>query len=111
MSLECRLAFLVSARETLPATILASGYDLVEYFSEYYVLVTDNLDYEDYFEGPKRKIENLAKEIYIQDYVYSLDYEREDLYALFGEFSSEKELFDRWWNIKLIECSDIPTRW
>jgi hypothetical protein len=103
-----RLAFLVTPKESLRLQLKGKKYDLIDYFEDY-VLVTENLDYEEYFEGPKERIYKAAKEIYMSEVVRNLDLSDSDMFDIFGVFQTELELFDNWWGIKILDCTGIPT--
>ncbi len=111
MSLSCRLGYIVTAKPELFEHLKIVDSDLDEYFREGYIVVTEELDYEEYFESWKKLIIQKCKTCFIRESVYSLDYSKEELVEIFGDFSSDIDLFDKWWTLTSADCSEIPTDW
>ena len=111
MSISCRLGYIVKAKDSLFEQLSSVNSGLGEYFRQNYVLVTENLDYEVYFEGWKKTIKQKCKIHFVKETIYLLDYPKKELIMLFGEFNSEEDLFDKWWSLELADCDEIPTDW
>ena len=111
MSFKSRLGYLVVARKELLARLAGLDSNLVELFSEHYVLSTDELEYEKFFEGWKSVIIDKCKSHFIKEVIFDLDYSKDEMLSLFGSFESELELFDKWWTLENTDCFQIPTDW
>lgn len=112
MTFKCRLGYLAIAKKELYQQLESVGSDLSDYFSSHNVMITEKLDYEEYFEGGwKSKIIDNCKTQFIKETVFDLEFTKEELVKLFGQFSSEVELFDRWWVFEKVDVSEIPTNW
>ena len=111
MSFKNRLGYLVKVRGELFTKLRELDSDLVEYFAENYVMMTDELEYEKYLEGWSKLIISNCKSQFIKEVVYELDYSKDELLTLFGDFESENELFDKWWTLEYADCMQIPTDW
>jgi len=109
--IDCQLGYLVKPKQKLFSNLLEKGSDIGEYFTLNYVVTTDILDYEEYFEGWKLKIVELAKEHFIKDTVFELEYSQEEFFKLFGTFEKLINLFDRWWVLEEVDISQIKTTW
>ena len=111
MSIECRLGYLMKPKPGLIEQLRSVGSDLHEVYKGNIVIVTEKLDYEEYFEGSKRLIIEKCKVCFVREFVFNWDYSKDELYTLFGKFETELELFDRWWVAESAECEEIPTDW
>lgn len=109
--MNCRLGFIVEAKSELTDHLKSLDSDLLEYFNENHILTTDELEYEEFFEGWKNRIQDSAKVEFIRTTVYGLDFSKPELENLFGNYSNEIELFNRWWSLKEANCEIIPTNW
>ena len=111
MSIKIRLAFLLMPIPSLRDRLVGAQSDLRGYFQPGQVVVTDELDYETYFEGWKSRVETSAKKFYVLDFVRTLEYTEDEMLSIFGGFESDLELFDKWWVLNELSCSEMPTDW
>ena len=107
-----RLGFIVKAKNELIESLKSQGNDLHEYFSENYILATEEDDFESAFEGYNKSIVQSAKNIFINETVLNcLEMSTNEMLLVFGEYSSNIELFDKWWILETADCDIIPTTW
>ena len=71
--MKIRLGYIVKAKPKLIERLRSQGNDLHEYFSENYILATEEHDYEEAFEGYKKTIIECAKNTFINQTVLELD--------------------------------------
>ena len=113
-SINCRLGYLVIPKPELFEYLKKTEPKLVEYFEEHYSVITEELDYQEYFEGTKRHIIDACKSFFIEDTVATVacsdDYSKDEAEKLFGSFDTPVELFDRWWSFTALDCSQVPTK-
>jgi len=108
---KCRLGYLAKPKDEFITHLREIGSDLDEYFLQNHVVITDNLEYEEYFEGWKRSILEKAKAHFIVDTIFDLDYSKEEMVELFGPFENEIQLFDNCWYFEDADIAQIPTDW
>ncbi|WP_444996734.1 hypothetical protein [Aliikangiella sp. IMCC44359] len=113
-STNCRLGYLVVPKPGLFKYLQKNNPELIEYFKKHYSVVTEELDYEEYFEGPKGHIIDACKSFFIEDTIGTVacsgDYSKGEVEKLFGNFGSPVELFDKWWSFAEMDCSQVPTK-
>lgn len=109
--MKLRLGYIVQVKSDLIEKLRAEGNDLHDYFSENYILTTEEHEYDNAFDGWKRKISDCAKNTFINESVLSLDFSNKEMNSIFGEYDSNIKLFDKWWELKEAVCEIIPTTW
>lgn len=109
--MKMRLGYLAKPKDELIAHLKEMESDLDEYFIQNYVVITDELEYEEYFEGWKNRVIEQAKDHFIKDTVLELDYTQEELISIFGAFENNVQLFDLWWQFEETDISQMATCW
>ena len=109
--MKVKLGYIVKCKSELIELLKSTNNDLHEYFSDNYILVTEEHEYEAVFEGWKMSIRKSAKNTFITETVMNLDFSSPELESIFGSFNSNIELFDKWWILEDADCETIPTTW
>ena len=111
--MKCRIAFIAKPKPELIDHLESIGSDLGDYFLQNHVVITEELEYEEYFEGGfKPKIIELCKTHFVVDTIYEVISESKiRIVELLGPFDDEEQLFDHWWYFEDVDCSQIATTW
>lgn len=89
--------------------------DLISQLCKPWVVMTEELPFEEYLEGWRSKILELCKLAFLKENFdfteeYTL-YLPEDILSLFVNIEFTREFFDAWWVTEEAEYIQIPTSW
>lgn len=107
MNFDTQSGYLVVEKPDLKQRLLEEGLNN-EFVSLYQAVLTSSMIDKELKPGMLSIIDSELKKAYIKEHVYLYMDSKERAEEVLGEFDTEVELFERYWELKPVYCMNIP---